>query len=471
MSAAFRVLLYNPRADFHTLPLGLLAIGSALDRDRFEVRIVDGRLEADPLSTLSALVDGRTLCLGIGVLTGAPLADALSISRQFRARHPDLPIIWGGWHASLFPEACLEDPSVDMTVRGQGERTFAAILERLIAGALPAGVAGCAWRDAEGIVHREVERLPEPVDGLPAHDYGLLPVARYFAHKGRRQLDYVASQGCFWRCAFCADPFVYQRTWSGLSPERMLREIGELWQAHRFDDLNFQDETFFTHAGRALDFADGLSSMDLPFTWAATMRADQGDRLRDLDFGLLARSGLRRVLVGVESGDPQLLRWMQKDSSVEQVLTTLEKCRRHGIAAELPFIVGFPGEPPESVDASLSLARQLRRMGPDFQVRIFFFKPYPGSPITEAAERAGHDLPRSLEEWSRFDIHDLGPWVDPGLERRIQAFDHYQRRAWDRLKSPWRRPLSSLARWRCEREAFALPWEMWLSRSRNASAR
>jgi radical SAM superfamily enzyme YgiQ (UPF0313 family) len=467
LSHRHRVLLYNPRADFHTLPLGLLAVGSALDPERFEVRIVDGRLEGDPLATLSALVDHRTLCLGMGVLTGAPLADALAVSRGIRARFPDLPIIWGGWHASLFGEACLEEPSVDMTVRGQGEQTFAEILERLIAQASPKGVAGCSWRDAEGRVHREVERPPASVEDLPAHDYRLLPVTRYFAHKGRRQLDYVASQGCFWRCAFCADPRVYGRTWSGLSPARMLHEISGLWQEYRFGDLNFQDETFFTHASRALEFAEGLAGLDLPFTWAATMRADQGDRLRDADFGLLARSGLRRVLVGVESGDPDLLRWMQKDSTIDQVLTTLEKCRRHGIAAELPFIVGFPGEAPESVDATLSLARQLRRMAPDFQVRIFFFKPYPGAPISEAAERAGLALPRSLEDWSRFDIYTLGSWLDPGLARRIQRFDHYQRRGWDPIGPLWRRPFAALARWRCEREAFALPWEMWLARARN----
>ena len=45
-----RIVLYNPRAVFFTMPLALLAIGSELDPELYEVVIVDGRLEADPES-------------------------------------------------------------------------------------------------------------------------------------------------------------------------------------------------------------------------------------------------------------------------------------------------------------------------------------------------------------------------------------------------------------------------------------
>ena len=69
------------------------------------------------------------------------------------------------------------------------------------------------------------------------------------------------------------------------------------------------------------------------------------------------RSGLRRALVGVESGDPQMLADIQKDITVEQVLITAERCRRFGIKGVFPFIVGMPGETDESVRATFALAR------------------------------------------------------------------------------------------------------------------
>ena len=94
-----RVVLYNPRGVFHTMPLGVMAVGSALDRSRFEVVVVDGRLEEDPIDAVGEAAE-NALCLGVGVLTGAPIRDALAVSRAVKARHPDILVVWGGWHPS-----------------------------------------------------------------------------------------------------------------------------------------------------------------------------------------------------------------------------------------------------------------------------------------------------------------------------------------------------------------------------------
>src|SRR5688572_18173323 len=91
-----RVVLYNPRAVFYTMPLALIAIASALDRDRIEVVIVDGRLEKDPIGAVVAASQGA-LCVGITVLTGAPIHDALAVSRAVQAANGSMPIVWGGW--------------------------------------------------------------------------------------------------------------------------------------------------------------------------------------------------------------------------------------------------------------------------------------------------------------------------------------------------------------------------------------
>ena len=170
-----------------------------------------------------------------------------------------------------------------MTVQAQGEITFAEIVDRLAAGRSLAGCLGCAYRDeaAGGQVRMNPPRPLADVNSLRPHDFGLIEVERYYGLKGKRQLDYISAQGCAFRCAFCADPFVYQRKWTGLSPERVGAELEELWQRYRFDDVNFQDETFFTYAARVEEIADELLRRRLPITWAATMRADQGQRLSE----------------------------------------------------------------------------------------------------------------------------------------------------------------------------------------------
>ncbi len=456
-----KIVLYNPRAVFYTMPLALVAVGSHLDPERFEVVIVDGRLESDPVAAVLSHLDGA-LCLGVTVLTGAPIADAVLVSRAAKASRPRLPVIWGGWHPSMFGRECLQEPSVDVTVQAQGEATFQEICDRLAAGESVrdfAGCLGCTSRSADGEAQRNPPRPLQDLNRLRAHDYTLLDVGRYYQLKGKRQLDYISSQGCAFRCAFCADPFVYERKWAGLAPERVGAEVEALWRRYRFDDLSFQDETYFTYAPRVAAVAEEFLRRKLPITWAATLRADQGARLPEEVMAACRRSGLRRVLVGVESGSQETIDRIKKDIKLEQVFLSAEKCLRHGVNVIFPFIVGFPGESVESIQASLDVAKRLRAMSPGFETPIFYFKAYPGSPLTDEAVRDGYQLPCSLDEWSRFDfIGSSGPWVSPEIHRKVERFKFYQRIAWT-PGGPLSRPVRSLARWRLERDAYQLPVE------------
>jgi len=458
-----KVVLYNPYAVFYTMPLALVTVASHLDRERFRPVLIDGRLEEDPVAAVLRELDGA-LCLGVTVLTGAPIHDAIRVTRAAKRHRPDLPIVWGGWHPSMFGAECLDEPAVDVTVQGQGEVTFAEVVERLAAGESLEGCQGTCYRAPDGAVRRNPPRPLKDLNELAPHDYTLIDVPRYFEIKGKRQLDYISSQGCAFRCAFCADPFVYQRKWTGLSPERMGDEIEALWHRHRFDDVNFQDETFFTYAKRVEAIADEFIRRELPITWAATMRADQCHRLSEEAFAKCKRSGLRRVLIGVESGSQEMMDRIRKDIKLEQVFFAAERCRRHGVAVNFPFIVGFPEETDASVAATLDVAKRLRSMSPDFQTPFFYFKPYPGTSITEEAVKNGFSLPCDLEEWSAFDFVGSvgGPWVSPQKFRLIENFKFYQQVAWDRV-SPWTRPVQGLARWRCRKDFYALPVEKVLS--------
>ena len=320
-------------------------------------------------------------------------------------------MVWGGWHPSLFADECLAEPSVDIVVTGQGEDAFRDVIDashrRLTR------VRG-AW-----IVARPMQDL----NTFPAHDYSLIPVERYFALKRARQIDYISSQGCRFRCAFCADPAVFARGWTGLAPERIGDEVSNTCiGAIGMDDLAFQDETFFTQAPRVDALAEQFLRRNLPITWTATLRADQACRLGDDLFAKTVRSGLRRVMVGVESGSQEMLDRLQKDMKLEQVRTTAEMCTRHGVGAIFNFIVGFPGESEQSMQATLELAKTLRRSNPEFETPIFYYRPYPGNPMAEQSAAQGYVFPRGLEEWADFDyVGGRGPWMTRGAMAHRRA--------------------------------------------------
>jgi radical SAM superfamily enzyme YgiQ (UPF0313 family) len=455
-----KVLLYNPRAVFYTMPLALIAIGSELDPARYEVIIVDGRIDPDPEKTLARHLP-EAVCLGVTVLTGAPIADALRVSRAAKLVCPGVPVVWGGWHPSMFGRECLRESCVDITVQAQGEATFAEIVKRLGEGRDLEGCPGCMFRRADGTVHANPPRALLPLDRFRPHDYSLIPVERYYALKGKRQLDYISSQGCNFRCAFCSDPFVYGRKWVGIDPTSMVAKLRALWEQYRFDDLNFQDETFFTKRERVRVMAQQIVDSGLRFTWAATMRADQGVRLPDEVWELCKRSGMRRLLVGVESGDPEMLKYIKKDVDLDEVFHTAGKMRDLGIAGNFPFIVGFPEETDDSVAKTIEVAKRLRSMSDAFETPIFYFKPYPGSAIVTDAVARGFRLPDSLTDWSRFDfVAGLpGPWVSAEKYQLIERFKFFLDLAGRRTSM-----LRRLAQMRCRRNDFRFPIEMHLMR-------
>jgi anaerobic magnesium-protoporphyrin IX monomethyl ester cyclase len=463
-SKRLKVVLYNPQAVFFTLPLALLAIGSELDPSIYEVVIIDARIDPDAENTvLSHLSDA--LCLGITVLTGAPISDALRISRAAKRQHPNVPVVWGGWHPSMFSRECLLEPSVDVTVRGQGEETFVDIVNRLAAGQSLEGCAGCTIRLADGTIQENPARPLAQVEQFRAQDYGLIPVEKYFELKGKRQLDFISSQGCNFRCAFCSDPFVYGRKWVGLEPVRMALRLKELWDRYHFDDVNFQDETFFTKANRVEALADRIVESGMKITWAATMRADQGIRLPDEVWVRCKQSGLRRLLVGVESGSNEVLKRIRKDIKIEQVYEVAEKMLKFGIAGHFPFIVGFPDESDADIQASLDCAKRLRSMSPDFLTPIYYFKPYPGRALVIEAVERGFRLPETLEAWAEFDYvaGEPGPWVSPEKFELIERFKFFHELAWKRV-SRGKRLLQQLARYRCDKNNYRWPVEMLFTR-------
>jgi anaerobic magnesium-protoporphyrin IX monomethyl ester cyclase len=460
-TARQKIVLYNPHAVFWTMPLGLLAIGSALDPEKYEVLIIDGRLEPDPVGRVLA-ESADALCVGIGVLTGDPIRDALKISRAVQSAHPDLPVVWGGWHPSLFPEECLQEPSVTACVTGQGEETFREMLLRFESGQDLAGVKGVTWRDKGEITVNAPRPTRDPAT-FPAHNYDLIPVEAYFKHKHKRQFDYISSVGCRFRCAFCADPFVYNRAWYGLPADRMVGELAELWRKYKFEEVTFQDETFFTKRERVEQISQAILEANIHFAWTGTMRADQGHRLPDETLALAKRAGLRRVMVGVEAGTDEMLKRIKKDITVSQVFSTAEKLVRNKIGAIWNFIVGFPDEPDESFEATLSIAKRLMSMSPDFEAAIFFYKPYPGNEIADQLGAGRYNFPCTLEGWADFDyVGSAGPWVTPEKYARVERFKFYLKHAYGKSRHPMARPLNALARWRVERDFYTFPVEKTL---------
>src|SRR6202034_4633549 len=131
---------------------------------------------------------------------------AVRVSRAVKKLRPELPIIFGGWHASLATEQTLREPFVDAIVRGQGELTLLELVRRIAEGEDWHGVRGLSFKeggkDGGGIIH-EPERPVANINDLPAPAYDLVDHGIYAAVSGSRQLAYASSVGCPYQCNYC----------------------------------------------------------------------------------------------------------------------------------------------------------------------------------------------------------------------------------------------------------------------------
>jgi len=307
------VIFYNPAAPYFTLPLQFLALASVIDRTRFSVHIIDARIEQSPEvahAKLRALLPDA-LCVGISVITGTPIRDAVAASQVVKSADPTVPVVWGGWHPSILPEQCLREGHADFCVKGQGEMTFLDLLDALSTGGGFESIEGICYL-REGLFRENPPRKFVDVNHFPSYDYSLLPLERYFALKKRRQLDFYSSQGCPYRCSFCADPYVYNRRWSGLRESRMMTDVFDAVGRYDVTDVVFQDENFFANKSRVQQFCQNYVAGGMKFSWTATSRADQIADLSDDFLREMRKANLRRVMIGAESGSQDLLDRMGK---------------------------------------------------------------------------------------------------------------------------------------------------------------
>src|SRR5229473_2228797 len=160
-SELFMIILLNPRATKpknRRYPLSLLAIGAMLE-GKEEYTIADGNVEdlrgADPWSSPSG---ERPELLAVTVMPGPQMVAAIPLCRAFKAKYPSVPIVWGGYFPSLYPDTSLNAGYVDFVVRGQGEDTFTELLAALRGSRDFSKIRGLSFRDNFGLHVNNPER-------------------------------------------------------------------------------------------------------------------------------------------------------------------------------------------------------------------------------------------------------------------------------------------------------------------------
>jgi len=428
------VLLFNPspRRGFQAhrrveLPLNLLHPAAPLVHAGFRVTIVDQFADPQWGTKFREALRDKPVCFGVSCMTGPQIVRALAACKALKTRYPDVPIVWGGIHPSILPEQTLGSPYVDVVVVGEGEATLLDLVKALAGGGPLSAVAGIAYRD-NGQVRFTSPRPFVDLSAQPPLPYDLVDVDLYRRRIfGSDHVSVCSSRGCPFRCGFCYDSVVHKRTWRAMQPERVVEELTRLVRDYGIRGFNFTDDNLFTNLDHAHRLMEQIARADLKLRIGKLhVRVDSVRRMDDEFLDLLARVGVERLTIGVESGSQRVLDLIEKGLRAEHVLEVSGKLVGRPFLPLFLFMMGLPTETPEELAQSVRLSERLLRQNPKAAKTFNIYTPYPGTALYQLAVEMGMKEPRRLEDWAPLNYRYVpkhSPWIHPGTKKLISGLD------------------------------------------------
>jgi hypothetical protein len=487
------IVLFNPLSTTpgkQPLPLSVLSLAAVLE-GRHPWTLVDGNVTRDPVGDIAALLCGlpggdpkRVALLGVTVMPGPQLTQAVDVCRQVRARLPHVPIVWGGYFPTQHADTVLASPYVDFVIRSQGEQSLLGLIDELRKRSrIPNSkfqipncvVPGVSWKDAAGrVVHNQAGPMIA-LDDLPDLPYARVDMDRYIqpTYLGKRTVAHNSSFGCPFACSFCAVVAMTNRRWLAQSPGRMEHVLRHLVETYRVDAVQMHDMDFFISEARVAEFAERIAPLGIK--WWALGRVDTLMHYSDATWQVMARSGLKMLFSGAESASDATLAAMNKggQASARLTLALAGRMKSYGVVPEFSFVLGAPPDPVGDMEKTFEFIRTLKRVNPATEVILYTYTPVPmdGTLYAEAS-RLGFAFPTTLEEWASDEWRQMMmrrgdgiPWLDGSIRRQVRDFERvlnafYPTITDRRLTALRRAVLKAASGWRYALKVYTAPLEL-----------
>src|SRR6266699_6706533 len=281
----------------------------------------------------------------------------IALVRMMKNAKPDLKVAFVGPHVQVKPESLLSSPEIDFIVSGEFDHAVGEFAE----GKPLSQIAGVGYRQNGGI------RLNPSRPQLQTEDLDKLPFATEIYKRDliienynvpfllHPYVSFYTSRGCPALCTFCLWPqTISGHAWRTRSPENVATEVKRAWEMFpNLEEIFFDDDTFAWAKNRTIAVCEKLKP--LKSTWSCTSRVHTDyETLK-----AMKEAGCRLLIVGFESGDPQILKNIKKGATVEQALDFQRDCHKLGLVVHGDCILGLPGESRESIRNTIEFAKQL----------------------------------------------------------------------------------------------------------------
>ncbi|MFC1948662.1 B12-binding domain-containing radical SAM protein [Chloroflexota bacterium] len=421
-----RIALVKPPvtyADWNRRPiLGICYISAALKTQGISCKIFDAHYNVWTYDELiQKILEYEPTLVGFTAMTHEVIPCS-NIANVIKKRLGVTTVI-GGCHVTPIPERTLNEFGVfDYAVIGEGEKTIIDLvqfIQKNRANTYPVSISGLAFRDSNNNVI-----VNDPRTSSTSSDLDLLPFPDFteyytesdsLAGKGA-EYPMMSSRGCPYNCAFCMRVLgkkVRRRSAQNIVDE--MEYASTRWGAHTF---KFVDEILLFNDDDTRELLNLMINTSLPdrIRWNCTTRANLVNKeLIDLS----KKAGCYRIEIGVESGNENILKAINKGITIQQIRGAIRIIKEAGMATSTNFILGHPNETKETIRDTIKLAAELNTD----DVGVGIMVPYPGTRIYDMALKGEAGYRLLTENWSEYDKYggqalelrqltaaDLGRW-------------------------------------------------------------
>jgi len=311
--------------------------------------------------------------IGIGFLAGRyneTVIDLCAIVNQYKK---NAKIVLGGQGPSPIPGFMLRNLNADVVIIGEGEETFAEIVD----GIPFEQIKGIAYK-CNGDIKINPRRKPiRNLDSLPFPAWDLFPMDKYINsviwpgwEEGDKTFCILTSRGCTNACTFC------YRMDKGIRVRSINNIMAEMKLLHERYGINYfliQDECFIISEKRLETFINGTKNLEFKIKYYCDSRVEFfNERIAKL----LKESGCMFTNFGFESNNQVVLNNIKKNTTVEQNIRAAEISKKYKLPMGLNLLWNMPGDTVETLQNNVNF---LKKYNTYVQLRtIKPATPYPG---------------------------------------------------------------------------------------------
>jgi len=309
--------------------------------------------------------------------------------------HTNFPVIFGGVHAILNPDALIKKEQVDIVCVGEGEEAIVELCDCL-KNKVPYNHIKNLWvKKSDGTIVKNMLRPPVDLNVFPFEDFSVFEKQRIFRPMQGKMLAMVPinfDRGCPFQCTFCDAPVLsklYKNTgfryYRAKTIERIAEEMRYQTSKIKVSYFYFNSETFLSMSVNKLkEFRKMYSEFGLPF-WCQT----RIETITDEKIKILKEMNCDRISIGLEHGNEEFRKKMlQKTFTNQQVIDAFKILNKYKIKVSVNNIIGFPDETRKLVFDTINLNRQIKADS----INGFVFQPYSGTYLREYSIKKGYLL-------------------------------------------------------------------------------